>query len=191
MGVATTSGMVTVAAAGSELAVDVGSTHAMTDHFAEFEAWYLSEHPRLLAALTWVSGDPELALEATDEAFARALERWSRVRAMDSPGGWLYRVGLNLIRRHARRAADERRAVGAHWRPDHLPAPAGEVWAVVQDLPPRQRVAVVLRYLLDLREREVAAVMGISPGTVASTLAAARTRLASWLTERPSEVADD
>lgn len=181
----------TFAVGASELTTQVPSPSVVTEGFGDFEAWYLSEHPRLLAALTWVSGNPELSREATDEAFARALERWRRVRAMDSPEGWLYRVGLNLVRRQARRAVDERRIVEAHWRPKHLPDPTGEVWTVVQDLPPRQRVAVVLRYLLDLREREVAAVMGVSPGTVASTLAAARTRLAAWLTEPPSEVVDD
>lgn len=173
------------------VAADRAPAAAVTAEFADFAAWYRSEHPKLLAALTWVSGDSELALEATDEAFARALERWGRVRSMDSPSGWLYRVGLNLVRRHARRAADERRAVGGYWRPDDHPPPTGEVWAVVQDLPPRQRAAVVLRYLLDLREREVADVMGVSAGTVASTLAAARTRLAAWLTEPASEVVDE
>ena len=163
----------------------------LTDRVSDFERWYRHEHPRLLAALTWVSGDPELAREATDEAFARAFDRWARVRAMESPGGWLYKVGLNVVRRLARRAANERRAVSTHWRPDHVSAPAGEVWTVVQDLPPRQRVAVVLRYLLDLRERDVAGIMGVSPGTVASTLAAARSRLAMWLTEPSPEVTND
>lgn len=183
--------MLTIAANGAEPVPAAVPLSAVADDLFDFERWYRGEHPNLLAALTWVSGNPDVALEATDEAFARALERWERVRAMDSPGGWLYRVGLNLVRRGARRAAREERTVGAHWRPDHLPAPAGEIWAVVQELPPRQRTAVVLRYLLDLREREVAAIMRVSPGTVASTLAAARTRLAAWLTESPSEVTDD
>jgi RNA polymerase sigma factor (sigma-70 family) len=60
---------------------------------------------------------------------------------------------------------------------------------VVRQLPERQRVAVVLRYLLDLPEQEVAAAMRISRGTVASALAAAHQRLATWLTEE-DEVSD-
>lgn len=164
---------------------------AVSDGLHDFELWYRGEHPKLLAALTWVSGDPDLAREATDEAFARALDRWVRVRMMGSPGGWLYRVGLNIVRKRSRRAADERRVVSTFWRPEHVAEPAGEIWAIVQDLPPRQRVAVVLRYLLDLREREVAEIMGVSPGTAASTLAAARSRLAKWLAEPTSEVGDD
>jgi RNA polymerase sigma-70 factor (ECF subfamily) len=148
--------------------------------FAGFEAWYLREHPKVMAALTWVAGDPHVAADATDEAFARAYANWRRVERMASPGGWVYRVGLNVVRRRMRRAAFEQRTL-------EPPAEVAqvvdrEIWTVVQQLPERQRVAVVLRYLLDLPEQEVATAMGISRGTVASALAAARRRLAGWLT---------
>ena len=145
-----------------------------------FETWYLREHPKVVAALTWVAGDPDLAAEATDEAFARAYASWHRVARMTSPGGWVYRVALNVVRRRMRRAVLEQRTATP-------PASVAdvvdrEIWAVVRQLPERQRVAVVLRYLLDLPEKEVATAMGISRGTVASALAAARGRLAAWLT---------
>lgn len=151
-----------------------------------FEAWYLREHPKVLAALTWVAGDPHVAAEATDEAFARAYADWHRVGRMASPGGWVYRVALNVVRRRMRRAAFEKRTVAP-------PAEVAqvvdrEIWTVVQQLPERQRVAVVLRYLLDLPEKEVATAMGVSRGTVASALAAARRRLAAWL--RTEEAVD-
>ncbi len=148
---------------------------------AAFDEWYLREHPKVVAALTWVAGDPHVAADATDEAFARAYANWRSVGRMASPGGWVYRVALNVVRRRMRRAALERRRVA--------PPPAvaqvvdREIWTVVQQLPERQRVAVILRYLLDLPETEVATAMGISRGTVASALAAARKRLAAWLTE--------
>lgn len=157
------------------------------DQYPGFEAWYHAEHPRLLGALLVVSGDAEVAREATDEAFARALARWSRVQVMDSPGGWLYTVALNQVRRQARRSASDRRATDLARLPLTFTDRTGELWSVVQELPPRQRVAVVLRYLVDLKEREIAVVMGVSPGTVASTLAAARARLASWLEDDSEE----
>jgi predicted RNA polymerase sigma factor len=43
--------------------------------WGEFEAWYVIEHPRVLAALTLIGGDADLAREATDEAMARVWER--------------------------------------------------------------------------------------------------------------------
>jgi RNA polymerase sigma factor (sigma-70 family) len=44
-----------------------------------------------------------------------------------------------------------------------------EVLAALAGLPPRRREAIVLRYWLDLSEREIAAAMGVSPGTVNRT----------------------
>jgi RNA polymerase sigma factor (sigma-70 family) len=158
----------------------------------EFEDWYKAMHPRLLGVLCTVSGDPDAAAEATDEAFARALFRWDRVGAMASPEGWTYRVALNVLRRRKRRAGMEARL---RHREDvvEAPCPAGEVWDQVRRLPERQRAAIVLRYVGDLPEAEIAAAMGVTRGTVASTLADARQRLAMTLSTQPppSEVSRD
>lgn len=162
---------------------------ALAEHYPGFEAWYGAEHPKVLATLIVVSGSVELAREATDEAFSRALARWHRLQQMESPGGWLYTVALNLVRRQAKRSAAERRALDRTALPPQvLNERTGELWTVVQELPPRQRAAVTLRYLLDMKEREIAEVMKISPGTVASTLAAARLRLAGWLVDEKEDV---
>ncbi len=190
MDLAATKNLVSLSSSGLNGAVVIEQPVA-AGTWGDFEPWYRAEHPKLLAALTWVSGNPDLAADATDEAFARVLARWRRVQHMSSPGGYLYRVGLNVVRRTTRRLALERKAVTANWRPEMLPAPAGEIWQVVRDLPSRQRVAVVLRYLLDLPEKEVAQVMGVSSGTVASTLSAARTRLADWLRTEETEVSHE
>ena len=163
------------------------TTYDVVDAFAIFEPWYQREHPKVVAALTWVAGDPHVAADAADEAFARAYAGWRRVERMSSPGGWVYRVALNVVRRRMRRAALEQRTIAPPV--EVADAVDREIWAVVQQLPERQRVAVVLRYLLDLPEKEVAAAMGISRGTVASALAAARQRLAAWLTAE--EASDD
>lgn len=45
-----------------------------------FETWYRSEHPRVLAALSVVARDPDLAEEVTIEAVARALQGAAQVR---------------------------------------------------------------------------------------------------------------
>ena len=148
-----------------------------------FETWYRTEHPRLLAAMAVVARDTEVAGDVTAEAFARALERWDRVSAMESPGGWTYRVALNLVRRRGRRAALERRLLPRLAGPPvvAVPAHAVEVWQAVTDLPPRMRTAVALRYLGGLTEAEVAGTMGVATGTVAATLSDARRRLATLL----------
>ena len=152
-----------------------------------FATWYRAEHPRVLGALTALSGDGELAAEVTDEAFARALARWARVSQMDSPAGWTHRVALNALRRRHRRRSTEARAltsVGSRaGAAAEQPASHPEVWAAVRALPEKQRVAIVLRYVADLPEAAIAETMGVSRGTVASNLSDARRALAARLGE--------
>lgn len=159
----------------------------------DFDGWYRREHPRVLAALLLRCGDPHLAEEVAAEAFARALERWDRLRRMDSPGGWLHTVARNQLRRRARRARLEEVLLRRR-RPQPTAAPPTAdpaLWGAVRDLPPRMRESVVLRYVADLPEGEVARVMGITRGTVASTLHHARRRLADRLGAPASTEAHD
>src|SRR4051794_25858396 len=60
-----------------------------------FEEVYRGERGALVRALALALGDPDLATEAVDEAFARAYERWTQVGALERPAGWIYRVALN------------------------------------------------------------------------------------------------
>jgi RNA polymerase sigma-70 factor, ECF subfamily len=155
-----------------------------------FEAWYRHEHARVVNSLYLVSGSVDVARDATDEAFTRAAARWPRVRAMDSPGGWVFTVALNLVRREIRRNAREREAHSRIGRPvaGSVNLPDADLWAAVASLPERQREAIVLRYVGDLTEPEIASVMGIARGTVASNLARARDALAATLaTETEAE----
>jgi DNA-directed RNA polymerase specialized sigma24 family protein len=80
-----------------------------------FEDFYRREHAHVFGSLTLILRDREGASDATDEAFSRALVRWSRVGVMTSPGGWVDTTALNVARRRLRRASLERRL--------HLAAP--------------------------------------------------------------------
>lgn len=147
----------------------------------EFESWYVQLHPRLVTALAAATGEPDVSREAADEAVARAYERWPRVSRMDSPEGWTYRVAFNVARRRLRRRTFERRVL---FRDPtvHETADGGELWHLVEELAPRQRRAVVLRHVGQLTEPEIASVMGVSRGTVSSTLRAAYRNLRVGIT---------
>jgi RNA polymerase sigma-70 factor (ECF subfamily) len=150
-----------------------GTTDAKT-----FEHWFRREYPKVLGALILASGNRDVAEEATAEAFAKAYEKWERVGAMASPGGWIYTVALNTAKRRLRRLAMERLlSRRLHATTDGPEETGFELWDLVQKLPPRERTAVVLRYVGDLKESEVAKVMGISAGGVAKTLNVARSHL--------------
>lgn len=146
----------------------------------DFSAWYEDEHPRVLGVLCALSGELDVAREATDEAFVRAFAKWERVRKMDSPGGWTYRVALNELRRSLRKHARER-AARTREHAQLVPATDPDLWDLVRRLPERQRFAVVLRYVADLPEQAIADVMGVTRSTAASTLTQARDRLGEWM----------
>jgi RNA polymerase sigma-70 factor (ECF subfamily) len=143
----------------------------------DFESWYRDEHGRLVTSLAVYGGSLDEAAEAVDEAFVRAYERWDRVRALASPTAWVCRVAINVLRRRARRRTLEAVLLRRHAPRALLPPPAGEVWEIVKRLPTRQRLAIVLRYVADLPEAEIAAAMGVSRSTVSSTLADGLARL--------------
>lgn len=147
----------------------------------DFASWYPVAHPRVLAALVLVTGDTHRAADATDEAFVRALARWSSVSQMESRVGWTVRVGINLIRRHERRARLEAILLRREVPRGDVPAAAGEAWLAVADLPARQREVLVLRYVADLTEPEIGQSLGVSRSAVSSALTDARRALALLL----------
>lgn len=159
---------------------------------SSFDGWYRAIHPRVIGVVFVACGDPDLAADATDEAFARALLRWPAVQEMQSPTGWVCRVALNVMRRRLRRRMLEARLLAAR-----RPVPAvvepqvhTELWAAVRRLPERRRLAILLRYVGDLTESDVAEVMGISRGAVSAALSAARADLARML-ENPASLSSD
>lgn len=142
----------------------------------------------MLAALVMFVGDRQRAEDATDEAFVRALARWDRVRSFESPIGWVVKVARNVARRAATRATLEHHVLRRSPTPPVAQAPTGEIWMSVRALPDRQREVVVLRYLADLPEGEIAAVLGVSRSAVSSALTDARRNLAVVLREREGDL---
>ena len=131
--------------------------------------------------------DSATAEDLTQEAFARLYLAWSKLWPDGNPIGWAYRVATNLAISWHRRAARELRAVARlkRWTPTSMPEPEAypELHRAVAALPPRQRAAVAMHYVLGLSMEEAAEAMGCRPGTVKSLLFAARERLRKELGE--------
>lgn len=157
---------------------------------SDFEQWYQSIYPRVYAAIVIVAASPDDARDAIQDALVKALEDWERVKAMDSPEAWLYSVARNKVRRTQRRR-NMLRKILLRENPSHFemahPLYEYELWTAVKNLPERQRTAVALRHIAHLTEPEVAQIMGITRGTVSSTLRAAHSRLKLQLDETTTE----
>jgi RNA polymerase sigma-70 factor (ECF subfamily) len=152
-----------------------------------FEEFYREERDGILRSLVFTLDDRDLALEVTDEAFARAFERWDQLQEAGNRPGWVYRVALNLARNRFRRLSLERRKPPPTVRPlpgaDAVADPA--LARALAALPLDQRSVVVLRFHLDWSVEEVADALGIPAGTVKSRLHRALLKLATMLEEQP------
>jgi len=140
------------------------------DGLDPFEVFYRSEHAGVVRALALALGDPDLAAEATDEAFARAYERWTSVHALERPAGWIYRVGLNwatsVLRRRTRH--DRLYLTETVTTVGEIIDPA--VHLTLAELNVDQRAVVVCRYWLGWTVPEIARSLGLREGTVKSRL---------------------
>jgi len=160
---------------------------------SSFEAMYRGEWRNLVAMAGALLGDVEAGADLAHEAMLRAYRDWAVVGTLDRPGAWVRRVLLNLCTDAVRRRSRERvvlqrvaRQQTVSGSPDHA---INEFWTSVRGLPDRQRAAVALRYIDDMSIEEIAAVLEVTPGTVKSTLHAARASLAKRL--GTAEVTDE
>ena len=139
-----------------------------SDGFTEF---WRAQRPQLVRALSFALGDTRLASEATDEALVRALERWPKVRELQQPGGWVYRVGYNWATSWRRKLSLRPTRPAEHLDTatvDELPDP--DLIDQLRQLRPSYRNAVVMRYYLQLTPTEIAAELDLPVGTVKSNI---------------------
>src|SRR6266446_7098740 len=61
----------------------------------DFESFFREEHPRVFRLAFLLTGNWAEAADIAQEAMARALERWDRVRRMASPGGYVVRTAVH------------------------------------------------------------------------------------------------
>ena len=150
---------------------------------AELEALYRGRHTHFVRVARAITGDPERATEAVQDAFAEAVRTRSSFRGDGALEAWVWRAVVNAARKALRRPLVE---VGAVPAPDAelaAPSAAHELAPVLAQLPERQRLVVFLRYYADLDYRTIADVLGIEAGTVSATLSAAHTNVRRALQE--------
>jgi RNA polymerase sigma-70 factor (ECF subfamily) len=147
---------------------------------ARTEAVYRERLPELLRVAAAASGSRDAAPDLVQEAFARALRQLETYRGDGSFDGWLWRIVTNVARNH-RRDRRPTAELGAGGIAPPAEAHDPDVAAAVAALPEQQRLALFLRYYADLDYRTIAEALAVAPGTVAATLAAARSTLLTRL----------
>ena len=156
---------------------------------ARFEELYESEFQTAVRAGFAVCGNHTLAADAAQEAFARALQRWARLKDVESVVGWIVRTAVN----HARRERWLRARLGGlasespRSEDDLLLDERADIVAAIRSLPRRQREAIVLHYVADLALDQAANAMGCANGTVKAHLSRGRDALRKRIGGTPNE----
>ncbi len=151
----------------------------------ELERLFKLYHGPLVRYLTRRLGDRDWAEEVAQETFLRAL----RQDALTSERSWLFAVATNLVRDEARKderrrrhlqllAAEERERVTEPLETSLERAQEGAMARKAVDaLAERDRLALLMREE-GLDYNEIADALGLSVGSIGTTLARARRRLA-------------
>ena len=132
-------------------------------------------------------GDPTTAADVSQEVFMKLLTRITQFEGRAAFATWLYRMVVNTTvdhQRASRRNVQLSEALVDTRRHDHDFERAERkerVERAVQSLPAKLRAPLVLRHVEGLAYSEIAKVLGVSAGTVASRLSRAHTRLSREL----------
>ncbi len=156
----------------------------------DFAAFVAQRSAALFRSAYVLTGSQDSAQELLQEALVRACGRWRRVSEADSPEAYVHRIMINLANDRWRRW---RRTAPVQDLADR-PVPGDEYGRVdtrdqiiraLHRLPMGMRTVIVLHYFHDMSDTQIAATMGISPGTARSQLARGLRKLRDQLPQRP------
>jgi RNA polymerase sigma-70 factor (sigma-E family) len=148
----------------------------------DFQEFVVSRGRSLLHSAYLLTGNLADAEDLVQSALAKTYQAWDRIEDRNALDGYVRRAMVNThISWWRRRKVEE-------YPTDDLPdQPVDDTTASMQTndalrraidrLPQRMRAAVVLRFFEDMTEAEVAEVLGVSQGTVKSTVSRAVAKL--------------
>jgi RNA polymerase sigma-70 factor (sigma-E family) len=152
-------------------------------NWATFVEFVAARSSALQRAAYLMVGDVGLAQDLVQEALVKTFAAWSRLRDPGAAEAYARRViATTAMSWFRRRAWSAERPSGL---PADLPTPGHAepvtdrawLWQCLVQLPPRQRVAIVLRYYEDLSEVQTAEAMNCAVGTVKSQVSAGLAKL--------------
>lgn len=165
------------------------------DPVNDFRALYERELPSVYRTVRAIVLDAAEAEDVTQEAFVRAYRARHAYRPTAPAGAWIHRIAVNAAISHLRRrrlaVLLPARLYTPPERPEYEAVEARSlVVEALRELSPKLRAVVALHYYLGYRRDEIAALLGIPPGTVASRLAKAvatlRRRIGDGVPSRPA-----
>lgn len=153
------------------------------DREYEFSHVVGQHYAGLVRRLTAVMRDPDAALDLAQETYLRAYRAWERFDGTDARA-WIHTIGLRLAfnERERRRRWNDRRSNSTE-SPAWVAPPDRGLHDALGLLRREQRAALLLNTVDGYTQAEIAAMLGVAPGTVASWLSRAKAQLREALTD--------
>jgi len=156
---------------------------------AEFERLFEEHYPLIYRTAYGVTGRVEDAEDVVQTVFLRLLQRASPREFARNPPGYLYRaavnLSLNIVRARLRRARSEDSEDLAVAVPARASSDAEEMhrrlYEAIGQLRPKAASILLLRYLHDYSDVDIAKLLGTSRLVIAVTLSRSRARLKKLL----------
>jgi len=137
----------------------------------EFETFFCAHREAILSLTFAITGDHDSASDATQEAFVKVLDKWKRVREMESPEAFLKKVAarcsIDHLRSRSRTEPERDQAVST--TSDNV-----AVRQALSKLKPDQQAILALSVGEGWSYAEISEAMKIPEGTVASRIHAAK-----------------
>jgi RNA polymerase sigma-70 factor (sigma-E family) len=148
----------------------------------EFREYVTARGPALLRAAHQLTGHPLDAEDLLQNALTKTYLAWDRIEDRGALDGYVRRAMVNInISQWRRRKLEEYPSDELPEVITHEAVSCGDVQELLEqaleELPERMRAAIVLRYYEDMTEPEIARTLGISVGTVKSTVSRAMAKL--------------
>ena len=129
---------------------------------------FLEVNRRMVYRFLLAAVGPHEADDCFQETFLAALRAYPRLRDGEHLDRWILRIAtrkaIDAHRGRRRRPIPSLESAALADRPavDETWDPSDPLWAAVRSLPPKQRVAVVHRHVLDRPYAEIAELLGCS-----------------------------
>jgi RNA polymerase sigma-70 factor (sigma-E family) len=157
-------------------------------------AAFAGEYGLALTRFAYVlCGDRGLAEDLVQDTYVSLLRRHGGDLPVDAPVAYARRAIVNgYVSRSRRRSSTELASGDLPEQPVEITTSDEQdaMWRALAVLPDRQRAVLVLRYYVDLADREIAKVLGASEGTVRSLAARAFAALRDDPSFNPSSAED-
>lgn len=171
-------------------------------HLEQLDSWTLREIMVSYGQEVWnyayfLTKSFHLADDITQDVFLSVYRNIGSYRSQCTLKTWLFTITRNTAINY-RRSAFFRKVIPVGWVKETRAAPsveqdvmsallANEVWEMVLTLPAKHREVLILDAKYELTANEIAAILGVSEGTVKSRLSRARKKVSELWERRERE----